>query len=118
MIHLNEKGYETFLLAKKHGFTPDQKLKPHEIMSKLMLIVTEVAEAAEGLRKQEPVHYMEYKNESEEYGKPCGLANELADIVLRTAELATCMHIDLEDAIKRKAEYNATRPPGHGGKIL
>lgn len=44
------------------------------------------------------------------------LDDELADIVIRTFDLATEMGIDLSWHIKQKVRYNATRPKMHGGK--
>lgn len=48
--------------------------------------------------------------------KPCGFASELADVVIRTAQLAWRMGIDLEQAIVEKQKYNRTREHRHGGK--
>ena len=51
--------------------------------------------------------------------KPCGLTcaeEELADIVIRTMDLAVVMGISLGAAIKAKSDYNRTRPYRHGDK--
>lgn len=50
--------------------------------------------------------------------KPCGIPSELADIVIRVADLSGRHGIDLERAIKEKMAYNATRSHRHGGKKL
>lgn len=46
--------------------------------------------------------------------KPEGYAIELADAVIRIADLCGYMGIDLEAAIQEKMAYNATRPYKHG----
>ena len=46
--------------------------------------------------------------------KPEGYAIELADAVIRIADLCGYMGIDLEAAIREKMAYNATRPHKHG----
>ena len=50
--------------------------------------------------------------------KPSGLANELADSIIRTVELAHSLGIDIDHAIDAKHEYNKLRPHAHGGKVL
>ena len=49
---------------------------------------------------------------------PHGVPIELADLVIRVADLCQNYGIDLEDAIAKKIEYNKTRPMRHGGKAL
>lgn len=66
--------------------------------NRLMLISGEVAEAHEALRKKD------YENFKE----------ELADIVIRVADLAGGLGIDLEEEIKKKMEKNKNRPYKHG----
>lgn len=107
--------------AKKHGFWEDynfclegKKLseKANEIEdtenaknminnaigNRLMLIVTEVAEAEDGLRKDDFENFKE----------------ELADIVIRTCDLAGGLNIDLEAEIIKKMEKNKVREYKHG----
>jgi len=67
----------------------------------LMLIVGEVSEAMEGLRKGDKDNFKE----------------ELADIVIRTADLAGGLGIDLEAEIIKKMEKNKKRPYKHGKKF-
>lgn len=50
--------------------------------------------------------------------KPCGIPIELADVVIRIANMCGYYGIDLEAAIKTKMDYNKTRSHKHGGKRI
>ena len=110
--------------AKKHGFWEDVEMLVHEydeidileaamckewidgcksdlsnaICTRLMLIVGEVAEAMEGLRKNDRANFQE----------------ELADIMIRVFDLAGGLEVDLESEIKKKMEMNKSRFYKHG----
>lgn len=64
-----------------------------------MLIVTEVAEAMEDFRKDRMDH----------------IAEELADVCIRTFDTAAFLGLDLELAIEAKHLKNIARPFKHGG---
>jgi len=49
--------------------------------------------------------------------KPEGVSSELADAVIRIADLCGHLGIDLEAAIALKMDYNETRPFKHGKKF-
>jgi NTP pyrophosphatase (non-canonical NTP hydrolase) len=82
--------------------------------AKLLMIHAEVTEAAEELR--------DGRDPRESYldasGKPCGFGSELADVVIRVADLAVVLGIDLEREIGLKMAFNETRPHRHGGKAF
>lgn len=82
------------------------------IVAKLALITTEVAEAIEDVRDRRTVTTIR------DDGKPEGLPSELADIVIRTLDLAYMLGIDLSQEIDQKVTYNATRGHMHGGKAI
>ena len=65
---------------------------------KLMLVVTELAEAMEALRQPDRGNFPE----------------EIADAVIRLFDICDAVHIDLEDEIASKMEKNARRPFRHG----
>jgi len=65
-------------------------------IARLGLVGTEVAEAIEEVRK----------------GRPVG--SELADIVIRTMDLAGFLGIDLASEIANKMQKNLDRPAKHG----
>ena len=50
--------------------------------------------------------------------KPEGIPIELADVLIRIADMCGKYDIDLEQAVKTKMEYNRTRPHRHGGKVI
>lgn len=50
--------------------------------------------------------------------KPEGVPIELADVLIRIADLCGEYGIDLEGAVKQKMAYNKTRPYRHGGKRI
>jgi len=72
------------------------------ILSWLMLITTEVAEAAEAAR----------------IGDFTNFAEECADIMIRLADLCASFEIDLEAEVVKKMARNAARPAMHGGKLV
>jgi NTP pyrophosphatase (non-canonical NTP hydrolase) len=53
-----------------------------------------------------------------EHNKPEGFAVEIADAVIRIADLCGYLGIDLEKSIKTKIAYNKTRKNRHGGKAF
>lgn len=65
-----------------------------------MLVVTELAEAAEAFRHNDQANF----------------AEELADTIIRVLDLASGMGIDVESEILAKLEKNKQRGYKHGGK--
>ena len=51
-------------------------------------------------------------------GKPEGVPSELADVVIRIADMCGYLGIDLSEAVVNKLAWNRTRPHRHGGKHL
>lgn len=99
------------------------------ISEKLMLIVTEISEACEALRnnnKQKEIDtkdvYGTDKNhamctchkETRKFWEKDTFEDELADVVIRVADLCGKLNIDLEWQIQKKLEYNKSRPHKHG----
>lgn len=71
-----------------------------EINTKLLLIVTEIAEATEGVRKDRMDDKLPHRKMVEV---------ELADALIRICDLAGAMDLDLGGAVVEKLLFNATR---------
>lgn len=78
----------------------DQADNPLVVPVKLMLAVTELAEAVEGDRKSIPDTHLTHRSM---------LSVELADAVIRIADLAGFLNIPLGTVIAEKEAYNASR---------
>lgn len=110
---------EAYRNSQAHGFWedhPDWESPQYRayLASKIALIHSEASEALEEIRKDHPVT-LQFVTET---GKPEGLPSELADIVIRVADLCGHLGINLEEALEEKLAFNATRPRLHGGKLL
>ena len=93
-LTLNEWSAHCHHIAKEKGFWD----KERNVGESLMLIVTELAEAMEGHRKQDDANFRE----------------ELADAFIRLFDLCGGLGIDIEKEIVAKSERNKTRPYKHG----
>ena len=127
--------------AVEHGFWDP----PLPFGTAIALIHSELSEALEEERAGNPVHYypcnagglcVDDRNEegvtcgsriynpehpdapcSARSNKPEGAAVELADAVIRIADLCGHLGIDLDAVIEEKMAYNADRPYKHGKRF-
>ena len=123
---------ESHQMAKDKGFWEEERNKPEM----LMLIVSEVSEALEALRKNyqcDPFKAVELYRDIEDGRLDPGLVaawkkgfesnikssfeDELADVAIRLFDLCGGLNIDLETHIKMKMKYNSLRPYKHGKKF-
>lgn len=92
--------------AEAHGFHgPNEDGHVSTPAERLMLIVSECSEALEELRRPGKLDM-------------CAFQSELADIIIRTPDLAQDQGIDIEAAVVEKHNINRLRPLRHGGKKL
>ncbi len=99
---LNEWCHRVAHRVKLRGFeTPTSYHQREAILAKLMLVITELAEAAEDIRNGRDEHFPE----------------EIADTIIRLGDLVGALGIDIEQALLVKEDVNAGRPKKHG-KLL
>lgn len=140
---INELCKKAYDMAVSKGWYDE----PRSALERQMLMVSEIAEACECARSGEPpLHYgilesppnfeSEYARyhrlQMEKHGKntyltapfeainrvkPEGELVELADAMIRIFDYCGSKGWDLEEAIRLKMEYNATRPYRHGNKL-
>jgi NTP pyrophosphatase (non-canonical NTP hydrolase) len=91
---INELAKLCHSIAKEKGFWETER----NVGEALMLIVTELAEAMEGHRKQDHANFRE----------------ELADAFIRLLDLCGGLGIDIEEEIYKKSLKNKNRPYKHG----
>jgi len=91
-----DKIYE--LMEKSKDNKDEYKLyKNLFVCQQLLLIITEIGEATEGLRQGDIVNFKE----------------EIADAVIRLFDLSGFLQMDLEYEIKKKMAVNRLRPSLH-----
>jgi NTP pyrophosphatase (non-canonical NTP hydrolase) len=105
---VNELVAESYDRALRKGWYEDAP----NLGERLALVHSEVSEALEELRNG--AADTTYKGVK---GKPEGFVYELADIVIRVADLAGYLDLDLEAALRTKGDYNETREHRHGKKF-
>lgn len=114
-------------IAVKNGFyeyeNEIKNIGNRNISEMLMLIVSELAEAQEALRRNKFNPYLpEYTNKKlnivkfKKYTKDT-FEDEIADTFIRLADLCGYLNIDIEKFIIAKIEYNKTREKKHGKKF-
>ncbi len=84
-----------------------------------MLVVTELSEACEADREGNYCRVVDITELPKEGFKSLvkdTFEDELADVVIRVADLAGSLNIDLESHVKAKLKYNETRKMKHGKK--
>ena len=95
-LYLNE--YSSFIAEwrERNNFVTNWD----NMLEKLMLVVSEVSEAAEAYRNDDKENFEE----------------EIADTFIRLMDIVGTLHIDIEAAIKSKMNTNLKRPSQHGKK--
>lgn len=112
-MDIKDLVHDAYENAKAKGFHSE----PKSFGDDIALIHSEVSEALEAFRMVgvDGVHCNMPRTPK---GKPEGVPSELADIVIRVADVCGKYGIDLDEAVVEKLAYNATREYRHGGKHL
>jgi NTP pyrophosphatase (non-canonical NTP hydrolase) len=135
-MNINETIKKAHGMAKDKGFWEDEK---RNIPQALLLIISEVSEATEALRKD---HYadkaivkdllqdLELDRTDEEFnikalefkvkfedGVKSSFEDEIADVAIRLFDLCGGLNIDLQKHIELKMMYNSMRGYKHGKKF-
>lgn len=106
-MSLNQLAQDAHQLAKEKGWYDTERTFPELIA----LCHSELSEALEEYRSGDLIAGL-YMDE-----KPEGVAIELADLIIRVADMAGFYGIDLDKAVAVKMAYNRTRPYRHGNKL-
>ncbi len=89
-----------------------REMTTDQVLAKISLVHSELSEAVECVRERNfNAREINYR---ESDGKPEGFSIEIADAVIRCMDLCEALGVDLAYAIRRKMEYNASRPHMHG----
>lgn len=109
-VTLNDWSDIAFHDASKKGFHDGRT----EIGTLLMLIVSELGEALEADRKD--MHTKRKVSDLEEFASEIKdtFEDEIADTIIRLFDLCGYLDIDIEYHVRKKMEYNRTRPEKHG----
>lgn len=85
----------------KHEHSPTYPICQHvsgALIAQIMLVVTELSEAVEAVRKADVRNFKE----------------EIADSMIRLLDLCGACNIDIDEEVREKMQYNETRPERHG----
>jgi len=117
-------------MAVEKGFWDNTKIIPKRFLieEKILLIITELAEAVEALRKGRKQEFPEVRLKGHINKKDRNIIkkatsklwlkdtfeDEIADVFIRLGDMCEALGIDIEWQIKQKMSYNKTRPKKHG----
>lgn len=93
-------------LEESDDAAPLKKHRVNVMATRLMLIVSELAEGLEAIRHGNP--------SSEHIPDFDGLSEELADVIIRVCDLAGYLGLNIGNAVVAKMDYNAGREHMHG----
>jgi len=108
-MNIDELVSQAHDCAVRHGFWPEGQ----NLAEKVALIHSEASELLEVLRMNSLPGFSEAED-SLTLGQVQGVQWELADIIIRAADLAGYLGVDLESALRKKMAYNASRSYRHG----
>jgi len=87
----------------------------------IALCHSELSEVLEEVRRghgMKEIYYADAAQPVIGFDKPEGVPIELADLLMRVADMCGLYGIDLNEALRIKLAYNQTREYRHGSKVL
>ena len=106
--------FEAHSTAQQKGWWEEER----NFGEALALIHSEVSEALEEYRDNgATTNSLYYVRDGKGHFKPEGVASEMADILIRVADVCAGFEIPLLEALTDKLEYNKTRDHRHGGRL-
>lgn len=111
---------EVVAFEEAKGWQPND----NRFLESLMLLATEVSEAADAYRKHQfhNAVVIETGPDGGKIEKPVDVPSELADVLIRLLstwdQWMAPLGLDLADHFDRKMKYNWTRSFRHGGRII
>lgn len=112
---INQIASDTYATATDKGFWNVQDPFLAEINTKLMLIVSEVAEAMEVLRRDYGGPVQSYTRMTELQQED--FTEEVIDVIIRAFDLARHFTDTPGEVMLAKMAHNTTRPKGHGKRF-
>jgi NTP pyrophosphatase (non-canonical NTP hydrolase) len=109
--YLNEMRDVCYKMSVSKGWYESEK----SMGDFIALMHSELSEALEEHRNGHSPTEVYYANGSD---KPEGIPIEMADVIIRVMDYCGFKQVDINEAVRLKLEYNATRPHRHGGKKL
>jgi hypothetical protein len=113
-MSLNALAKEIYQNAVNHGWwTEHGEARNRLIPEKIALMHSELSEALEEYRTKHGPAEIYFKD-----GKPEGIPVEIADTIIRCLDFCAGYNIDIDEVLRAKMDYNASRPFMHGGKLI
>ena len=105
-MRISELQSEAWRIAEEKGFHKGRTASRDDTLVRLCLIHSEVSEATQEVKRHwvEPINIVTRER----------VAEEMADILIRCADLAACIGANLEASVEAKLKKNEGRLPGYG----
>jgi NTP pyrophosphatase (non-canonical NTP hydrolase) len=115
-MHIKELCKKAHKMAVQKGFW---EKKERNIAELLMLIVSELGESCEALRREDRQgnEYIKGEPTDPKIWRKDTFEDEICDTFIRLADLCEALDINIEWQIQKKMSYNKTRPIRHGKKF-
>lgn len=101
-----------------------QHIKNQSRITRLAMIISEISEAIEAIRKNKYANRYRYESGTDTFNKVLfeqyikdTFEDELADVYIRLKDFLGAESIDLDWHVEQKLEFNKTRPYKHGKEL-